>query len=176
MTIKEFMDNYRTISKTEVMGFLKEHAGENLTSAVLGRVFEKLYIEAGYTADSVDLSELVNLHPSFSLGNGGGWCRGDEGSYLGRKYIIINEKTDGRITSIAVDGYKLRRSTPKTRKIDIDTLKDLKETTECYKAMQGALLLDGDRLNEETRLDAERVRNEYEIAMLRLIDVITKGM
>lgn len=176
MTIKEFMDKYRKMSKTEVIDFLKEHENQYLTSAVLGRAFEKLYIDSGYTADSVDLSELVNLHPSFSLGNGGGWCRGDEGSYLGRKYIIINEKTDGRITSISVDGYKVHKSTPKTKKIDIDTLKDLKETTECYKAMQGALLSDGDRLDEETRLDAERVRNEYEIAMLRLIDVITKGM
>ena len=176
MEIKKFLDDYKKISKTEVIGFLKEHADEDLTSAVLGRAFERLYIDGGYTADAVDLSELVNLHHSFSLGNGGGWCRGDEGSYLGRKYIVINGKTDGRITSISIDGYKTHKSTAKTKKISTDTLKELVSATECYKAMRGALLMDGDELDEETRKDAERVCDRYEKEMLKLIDLITKGM
>lgn len=42
--------------------------------------------------------------------------------------------------------------------------------------MRGALLMDGDELDEETRKDAERVCDGYEKEMLKLIDLITKGM
>ena len=48
MEIKKFLDDYKKISKTEVIGFLKEHADEDLTSAVLGRAFERLYIDVLY--------------------------------------------------------------------------------------------------------------------------------
>lgn len=64
----------------------------------------------------------------------------------------------------------------KQKKISTDTLKELVSATECYKAMRGALLMDGDELDEETRKDAERVCDRYEKEMLKLIDLITKGM
>ena len=45
MTLSNFESNYRTMTKEEVKTFLQEHSGEDLPASVLGRAFERLYID-----------------------------------------------------------------------------------------------------------------------------------
>lgn len=175
MTINEFMDEYKKMSKKEVRKFLQEHAQVDLPSAVLGRAFEKLYIEKGTTSLEVPLSELIGLHHSYTLGNGGGWCRSDDVCYLGRNYIVRKQKQNGRIISVSVSGYKVGTTTPKCKMISIDLLEDLKDAAESYKALSGALMTSPE-LDEETRKDAERVRSVYEMKMLELIETATQNL
>ena len=108
MTISEFNNTYKSLSKDAVRTFLQEHSQEDLPSSTLGRAFERLYIDpkTGHTEDNISLSELCALHHSFSLGNGGGWSRRDNYSFLGRLYEIVNHKTAGRITAISSNSFK----------------------------------------------------------------------
>lgn len=175
MTVDEFIRDYKELSRAEVRIFLQEHTGIDLPSSVLGRAFEKLYVEMGFTRSDVLLSELINLHHSFTLGNGGGWCRSDDGCYLGKKYIVRKQKENGRITSISIAGYKTGNSIPKTKKIPIEQLEELKDAAESYRTLSGALMISTE-LDEETRKDAERVKSEYEMKMLELIDLTTQNV
>lgn len=118
MTLSSFESNYRTMTKEEVKTFLQEHSTEDLPASVLGRAFERLYVDTrtGHTERNIELTELVALHHSFSLGNGGGWSRSDRG-FLGKNYITVNHKISNRITSISTEGFKINQTVAKFRKI-----------------------------------------------------------
>lgn len=141
MTISEFNNTYKSLSKDVVKTFLQEHNQEDLPSSTLGRAFERLYIDSktGHTEDNISLSELCALHHSFSLGNGGGWSRRDNGSFLGRLYEIVNHKTAGRITAISSNGFKQADSFPSTKRIPISVLFELEDAVDAYEGLSAAL-------------------------------------
>lgn len=61
------------------------------------------------------------------------------------------------------------------RKVPQELLDKLKDATEGYKAMAGALLSESEEtLGEETYRDALACRDDYEMKMLKLIDEITE--
>ena len=175
MTVNEFNKDYKKLKKEDVLTFLQENAGVDLPASVLGRVFEKFYVKTDGISDYINLQELVALHHSFTLGNGGGWCRADDSGFLGRIYKVENCKEGGRITEIKVSGYKTKEHKKKYRKVPVELLKELKDTAEGYKTMAGALLNESEEtIGKETYCDATSCKDNYEIRMLKLIDEITK--
>lgn len=177
MTVNEFNKDYEKLKKEDVLTFLQENAGVNLPASVLGRVFEKFYVKADGTSDFIDLQGLIALHHSFSLGNGGGWCRADDSSFLGRKYIVENFKESGRITQIKVSGHKTQEHRKKYKKISVELLEELKDVAEGYKTMAGALLNESEEtIGVETYRGASDCKDDYEMKMLKLIDEITETL
>ena len=86
--------------------YLIQWNNHKLTGAVLGRIYEIVNPpdEDGFS-ESITIDELVTYHPSFRTSNGGDWCRADNGSYLGKKYIVKNTKSNNRIESVKLDGF-----------------------------------------------------------------------
>ena len=176
MTITEFISQYQNLSRREVITFLQEHQQERLHSGVLGRAFEKLYIDQhiGLTDRNIPISELCALHQSFNVTNGASWSRRDHSSYLGRKYILINHKENGRVVSVCANGYKTYSDHPMTKKISIGTLKELQDAADTYKCLKGALSGDIFALDEDTINGVEAAADEAALKMLHIIDDITK--
>ena len=176
MTITEFINQYQRLSRAEVITFLQEHQQERLQSGILGRAFEKLYIDhhSGLTDRNIPLSELCALHQSFNVTNGSNWSRRDGGSYLGQKYILINHKENGRVVSVCANGYKLHNDRPVNKKVSIAVLEELEDAAETYKALKAALSDDTSTLDTETIKGIETAADEAVLKMLHLIDKITK--
>lgn len=177
MTITEFNNTYKSLSKDAVKTFLQEHSQEDLPSSTLGRAFERLYIDArtGHTADIISLSELCALHHSFSLGNGGGWSRRDNGSFLGRLYDIVNHKTAGRITAISSEGFKQTDSFPSTKRISISLLLELEDAVDTYGSLSAALA-DRDSVPDSIYLDVLEKRDEALYKMYQIAKQLTTGL
>lgn len=175
MTVNEFNKDYKKLKKEVVLTFLQENAGVDLPASVLGRVFEKFYVKADGTSDFIDLQGLIELHHSFSLGNGGGWCRADDSSFLGRKYIVENFKESGRITQIKVSGYKTQEHRKKYKKIPVELLEELADIADSYKDLKGALELSPD-LDEDIFYGVVNEIDRLEMKILKLIDEITETL
>lgn len=177
MTISEFNNTYKSLSKDAVKTFLQEHNQEDLPSSTLGRAFERLYIDpkTGQTEDNISLSELCALHHSFSLGNGGGWSRRDNGSFLGRLYEIVNHKTAGRITAISSNGFKRTHSFPSTKRIPISVLFDLEDAVGIYESLSAALL-DRASIPDTIYLDVLEKRDEALYRMYQIAKHLTDGL
>ena len=177
MNISEFNNTYKSLSKDEVRTFLQEHSQEDLPSSTLGRAFERLYIDAktGHTEDNISLSELCALHHSFSLGNGGGWSRRDNGSFLGRLYDIVNHKTAGRITAISSEGFKRADSFPSTKRIPMQVLFELEDALDTYEGLSAALS-DRDSVPDEIYDDVTEKRDEALYKMYQIAKQLTAGL
>lgn len=177
MTITEFNNTYKSLSKDAVKTFLQEHSQEDLPSSTLGRAFERLYIDArtGHTADIISLSELCALHHSFSLGNGGGWSRRDNGSFLGRLYEIVNHKTAGRITAISSNGFKQADSFPSTKRIPISVLFELEDAVDAYEGLSAALS-DRNSVPDEIYDDVVATRDAALYKMYQIAKQLTTGL
>ena len=176
MTVNEFINQYPRLSRAEVITFLQEHQQERLHSGVLGRAFEKLYIDQhnGLTDRNIPVTELCALHQSFNITNGSSWSRRDCGCYLGQKYILINHKENGRVVSICTNGYKLHEERPTTKRVSVGLLEQLKDAAESYKCLKGALSGDTSALDSKTIKDVEAAADEAALKMLHIIDDITK--
>lgn len=113
-------------SPEEVRRIISSYNDYELKGAVLGRAFEKIYVnEAGFS-EVVLLEDLEKIHHSFHTTNGGDWCRSRQ-SYLGKKYIIIREKKFGRIYSIKCDGpQRINRISQTIRQDIINQIKSKK--------------------------------------------------
>ena len=177
MNINEFNNTHKSLSKDTVRTFLQEHSQEDLPSSTLGRAFERLYIDAktGHTEDNISLSELCALHHSFSLGNGGGWSRRDNGSYLGRLYEIVNHKTAGRITAISSEGFKRTNDFPSTKRIPMSVLFELEDAVDIYEGLSAALS-DRNSVPDEIYDDVAEKRNEALYKMYQIAKQLTTGL
>lgn len=177
MTISEFNNTYKSLSKDAVKTFLQEHNQEDLPSSTLGRAFERLYIDpkTGQTEDNISLSELCALHHSFSLGNGGGWSRRDNGSFLGRLYEIVNHKTAGRITAISSNGFKQADSFPSTKRIPISVLFELEDAVDAYEGLSAALS-DRNSVPDEIYDDVVATRDAALYKMYQIAKQLTTGL
>lgn len=177
MTLSSFESNYRTMTKEEVKTFLQEHSTEDLPASVLGRAFERLYIDirTGHTERNIELTELVALHHSFSLGNGGGWSRSDRG-FLGKNYITVNHKISNRITSISTEGFKINQTVAKFRKIEMSTLWELEDAVDVYECLSAVLNEDSDAIPEEIKEDVALKRDEATDRMYQIAKAITRNL
>ena len=177
MTLSNFESNYRTMTKEEVKTFLQEHSTEDLPASVLGRAFERLYIDTrtGHTERNIELMELVALHHSFSLGNGGGWSRSDRG-FLGKNYITVNHKISNRITSISTEGFKSNQTVAKFRKIEMSTLWELEDAVDVYECLSAVLNEDSDAIPEEIKEDVALKRDEAADRMYQIAKAITRNL
>ena len=177
MTLSNFESSYRTMTKEEVKTFLQEHSGEDLPASVLGRAFERLYIDTrtGHTDRNIELTELVALHHSFSLGNGGGWSRSDRG-FLGKNYITVNHKISNRITSISTEGFKSNQTVAKFRKIEMSTLWELEDAVDVYECLSAVLNEDSDAIPEEIKEDVALKRDEAADRMYQIAKAITRNL
>ena len=177
MTLNNFESNYRTMTEEEVKAFLQEHSGEDIPASVLGRAFERLYIDTktGHTKRNIELTELVALHHSFSLGNGGGWSRADSG-YLGKRYLIVNHKLSKRITSISTEGFRTDTKVPKYRKVGMDTLWDLEDAVDLYECFTAVLNEDSDAIPEEVKEDVAVKRDAVVERIYQIAKAITRNL
>ena len=176
MTISEFIREYQRLTHTEVITFLQEHQEEHLHSGVLGRAFEKLYIDQhiGWTDRDIPISELCSLHKDFNISNGASWSRRDDGAYLGKKYIIVNNKENGHIVSVCANGIKSYDDRPTFKKISIEIIRELEDAADTYKCLKAALSSDAYELDADTINDINDTIDKAEIKMLHIIDDITK--
>ena len=176
MTVNEFINQYPRLSRAEVITFLQEHQQERLHSGVLGRAFEKLYIDQhnGLTDRNIPVTELCALHQSFNITNGASWSRRDDGAYLGKKYVIVNNKENGHIVSVCANGLKSYDDHPTFKKISIEIIRELEDAADTYKCLKAALSSDAYELDADTINDINDTIDKAEIKMLHIIDDITK--
>lgn len=132
MNCNEFCRNVNKLSKGDVMAFLEEHKNENLPSGVLGLVFEKLYVNSEGISDTIKLSDLVMLHPSFSICNGASWSR-QYGSYLGR-YQILNVKENRKIVAVKTMGPRQNDKPDTYKKIPEGLIRNMKQNVSDYES------------------------------------------
>lgn len=97
--------NIEAASPEEVVGIVSQFKGFELKGGVLGRVFEKLFVNSQGFSKSVSITELETIHHSFHTTNGGDWCRSKQ-SYLGKKYIIKRSHYKGSISEVKCDGLQ----------------------------------------------------------------------
>ena len=103
---EEIIKEIESCPKDELIDLISKYYGYELKSSILGRIFEKLYVnEAGFSAE-IQIDDLVKIHPAFRTKNGSTWNRTGQ-SYLGKKYNIIRGHASGNtgsITSVKCDG------------------------------------------------------------------------
>lgn len=100
-TIINELENAKTFE--EVTNVLKKYSKYELKGNVLGRAFEKMFVQDNGFSPSISMDELEKYHHSFHTTNGGDWCRSGQ-SYLGKKYFIKRELRGGKIFSVKTDG------------------------------------------------------------------------
>ncbi|MBP5444816.1 MAG: hypothetical protein J6Y28_01465 [Acholeplasmatales bacterium] len=101
---KSFLiDKIKKSDVKDIIPLIRKYREYEITSDILGMVFEKLYVtDTGFSAD-IDIEDLVGIHPAFRTKNGSTWNR-DYVSYLGRKYNLVRGHTGGKISSVRCDG------------------------------------------------------------------------
>lgn len=100
---KELKQKIESCQKEEIISLIRKYRRVELKGDILGRIFEKLYVNDAGFSKAVLISDLEKIHHSFHTTNGGDWCR-SKTSYLGKKYDIVREHLAGRIYSIKCDG------------------------------------------------------------------------
>lgn len=171
MTKEQFLVNHFSISKEDAIAFLKEHGDEDLPNKYLSKAFECIFINktTGTTSRPITIAELMELHPSYGLGNGNGWGRADAG-YLS-KYRIQTLKEERRAVSVIVSGFNTTDArNPATRKIAIQDLEDLAIAANNYQSYKAFL----DSCNTELRTETENQIANWEDEMLAGIAKITE--
>lgn len=178
MTINEFNKNWKRLTSKQVLDFVTEHQQDELPMTILGKIFEKLYInpKTGITYRDVPIWELRALHHSFEINNGNSWGRRDDKSHLGRHYNIVNHHEGRRVVSISTNGFRRTPSTPTSKKISLDALQDLQDTADDYCALMSTLTVDGKTMPTEIRLEITDKKDRAEIKMLAIIKQITDGL
>ena len=99
----ELIKKIEETDKNNISSLIAEYKQYELKGAILGRVFEKLYVNAAGFSSAILISDLEKIHHSFHTTNGGDWCR-SKVSYLGKKYILIRVKKGSSIYSVKCDG------------------------------------------------------------------------
>ncbi len=102
---KELENKIVSASKEEIKDLIFQYKDYELKGGVLGRVFEKIYVNNSGFSPSISITELEQIHHSFHTTNGGDWCRSKQ-SYLGKKYIIKREHNKGSISKVKCDGLQ----------------------------------------------------------------------
>ena len=174
MTINEFNQNYKKLTKKQVMDFVATHQHEDLPMNTLGKIFEIFFInpKTGITYRDVPVWELRALHHSFEINNGNSWGLRDSKSYLGRRFNIVNHCEGRRTVSISTNGFRTTPSNPASKKISLVTLQDLQETAADYSVLMASLTTNKDTLSTEIRLEITDKKNCAEIRMLDIIKQI----
>lgn len=117
------IENIKNTDSSGIIPLIQSFKDYDITSDVLGMVFEKLYVnEAGFSP-VIMVDDLVKIHPAYRTKNGSTWNRSDV-SYLGRRYNIVRGLTSGQISSVKCDGPL---KNPKAAKIRKDILLDIKK-------------------------------------------------
>ena len=102
---KELERKIESASKEDVKDIIAQFKDYELKGGVLGRVFEKLYVNSSGFSPSISIKTLEEIHRSFHTTNGGDWCRSKQG-YLGKKYIINRKREKGSISEVKCDGFQ----------------------------------------------------------------------
>lgn len=119
---KELREKITSCDVEDIISEIQKYKEYDLTSEILGRVFERLYVnEVGFSSEIL-IDNLVKIHPSFRTKNGSTWNRADV-SYLGKKYILINKHANGKISSTKCDGPLKNEKAVKIRKDILDSIK-----------------------------------------------------
>lgn len=102
---RELEEKIVNSTKAEIISLISRYKMYELKGGVLGRVFEKLYVNSDGISGAILVSDLEKIHHSFHTTNGGDWCRSRTG-YLGKKYIIKRNRQKGSIYSVKCEGLE----------------------------------------------------------------------
>lgn len=100
---KDLIEKIKCLNSTDVITLIQQYSSYDITSEILGMVFEKLYVNTAGFSSEILVDDLVKLHPAYRTKNGSTWNRSDV-SYLGRRYNIVRGHKGGKISSIKCDG------------------------------------------------------------------------
>ena len=176
MEISEFNKNHKSLSKKEVIDFVLEHQQEDLPTNILGIVFERVYINpsTGQTDGEVCVTTLRRLHHSFEITNGNSWGRRDRG-YLGNKYNIVNHRDGKRIVSVSTNGFKTAPIVPTTKKIEVNSLEKLRDTSNEYRRVTASLIMAGPT-SITSKAELEEQKDHLVTEMLDIINQMTNTL